>query len=157
MLLAILKETFLTHQTQEGQQGKWLRNQGRKFREKSNVNKVRNLVRTVKLSFSERLLKVGPLISKLISPSCIAYLFEKCRIIHATLRNVWHLGMLSSGLEFETRTFRIWSKFETQWRITLGQSGWKNIRPINSGIQKAPKTFRIFAALKTLRFEKKNG
>jgi len=84
-----------------------LRNQGRKFPEQSNVNKVRDLVRTVKLSFSDPLLKVGPPISKLMSPSCIAYLSEKCRIIRASLRNMWHLGMLSSGLEIETRAFRI--------------------------------------------------
>ena len=135
--------------------GGWLRNQGRKFHEQSNVNRVRDLVRTVKLSFSERILKVGPLISKLMSRSYIAYLSEKCRIIRASLRNMWHLGMLSSGLQFETRAFRIWSKLETQWSPTMGQSGWKCVRPITSGFEKVPKTFRIFAALKTLRFEKK--
>jgi hypothetical protein len=49
---------------------------------KINVNRVRSLVRTVKLPFSEHLLKVEPLKCKLMSPSRIAYLSEICRIIH---------------------------------------------------------------------------
>jgi hypothetical protein len=115
---------------------------------KNNVNRVHNLVRTVKLSISESLLKVGPLSIKLKSLCFVGYLSEKMQNYSCLIkRNMWHLGILSSGLEFKTRAFRIWSKFETQLSPTLGQSGWKNIRPINSGIEKAPKTFCIFAAI----------
>lgn len=90
MLPAILKETFLTHQTQVGQRGLRLRDQGRKFDEEININRVRNLVMTVKLAFSGRLLKLRLLISKLMSPSCIVNLSEICRIIHAALTTMWH-------------------------------------------------------------------
>jgi hypothetical protein len=62
MLLAVLKATFLTHNAQV--QGKRLKNQVRHFHGQSNFNRVRNLVATLKLSFLERLLKVGSLIDQ---------------------------------------------------------------------------------------------
>jgi hypothetical protein len=81
-----------------------MRNQGRKFHEK--VTLTESVIWLGPLSFLESLLKVGPLISNLMPPSCIAYYLKSAELF-IPLRNTWNLGMFSSGLEFETRAFRI--------------------------------------------------